>query len=198
MSVTSRVGGKVARLAACRDAEEMGARMSKITCSATGTLGIAFLIAAVSGGASACAAEDESPAEEAAEGGAADGARPLFDALPERLIGPAVECAIGSAIEEEPNDTPAMATSFTELSICGVLETAKDVDYLAFETPAGKKLSVFQAVIDGKVEIALTLGSETFGPGETTKFGAGKYVVRTFTNAGKPASYRIRVQFDAE
>lgn len=198
MSATSRVGGKVARVATCRDAEDMGARSNRITAAATGALGIAFLIAAVSSSASACAADDESPAEAPAEGGAADGTRPLFDALPERLIGPAVECAIGSAVEEEPNDTPATATSFTELSICGVLQTAKDVDYLAFETPAGTKLSVFQAVIDGRVELALTLGGETFGPGETAKFGAGKYVVKAFTNAGKPASYRIRVQFDAE
>jgi hypothetical protein len=139
------------------------------------------------------AGEDEQPPIEA---GAPEIVRPEFDALPERVIGPAVECAIGSAIEEEKNDTPQTATSFTELSICGVLDTAQDVDYLTFETPAGTKLSVFQAVIDGKVEFELELGGNKFGPGETAKFGPGKYLVKAFTKAGKPASYRVRVQFD--
>lgn len=164
------------------------------------TLAISVLALVISSGVGligACAADPES-SEDEADAGVKESGPTMFDAPPIRVIGPAVECAIGSAIEAEPNDSPMTATPFTELSICGVLETAKDVDYLAFETPSGTKLSVFQAVIDGKVELALTFDGETFGPGETAKFGAGKYVVKAFTNAGKPASYRIRVQFDAE
>jgi hypothetical protein len=160
-------------------------------------LGVAFACASVVG----CGDdEEESPTEEApaadADAAASETAKPVFDALPERLLGPAVECAIGSAIEEEKNDTRETATAFTELSICGVLETAQDVDYLTFETPAGTKLAVFQAVIDGKVDFELELAGATFGPSETAKFGPGKYLVKAFTKAGKPASYRIRVQFD--
>jgi len=145
----------------------------------------------------ACAADPEG-ADDEPDAGVKETAPTMFDAPPIRVIGPAVECAIGSAIEEEPNDAVMTATSFSELSICGVLETAKDVDYLAFETPTGTKLSVFQAIIDGKVELALTHDGETFGPSETAKFGPGKYVIKAFTTAGKPASYRIRVQFDPE
>lgn len=159
-------------------------------------LSLALVVVGVfSASSGACAADPES-SDDQADAGVKESGPTMFDAPPIRIIGPAVECAIGSAIEAEPNDSPMTATSFTELSVCGVLETAKDVDYLAFETPSGTKLSVFQAVIDGKVELALTYNGETFGPSQTDKFGAGKYVVKAFTNAGKPASYRIRVQFD--
>ena len=143
--------------------------------------------------------DDPPPGELVADGGGVPEAAQKFpEAAPPGVIGPRVECALGAAIEEEPNDTPATANAFTELSFCGVLETATDVDYVTFDTPAGTKLSVFQAVIDGKVELELTLnGGATFGPAETAKFGEGKYLVKAFTKAGKPASYRIRVQFDA-
>jgi hypothetical protein len=144
-----------------------------------------------------CGGDDESTEPAPVEAGAADTAsRPAEDAGPERVLGPAVECTIGAAIETEPNDTPETASSFTELGFCGVLEKATDVDYFTFETPPGKKLGVFQGVIDGKVELELTLNGATFGPAETSKFGAGTYVVKAFTAAGKPASYRIRIQFD--
>lgn len=149
--------------------------------------------------AGGCGTDETTPdddAVDAVDAGDQDTSRPEFDTGPERVSGPAVECAIGSAIESEPNGTPATATPFTELSICGVLETAQDVDYLTFDTPPNTTLTVFQAVIDGKVDFELTLGGQTFGPGETAKFGPGTYVVKAFTKAGKPASYRIRVQFD--
>jgi hypothetical protein len=142
--------------------------------------------------------EDDPPAERmVVEAGEPETTTPVRDATAEaRVIGPAVECAIGSAIEAESNDTPATATAFTELSACGVLETAKDVDYFTFDTPPSTKLTLFQAVIDGKVDFELSLDGATFGPGETTKFGSGKYSVKAFTKADKPASYRIRVQFE--
>lgn len=110
--------------------------------------------------------------------------------------GPRVECTIGAAIEGEPNDTPGAANAFDELGFCGVLETAADVDYFTFDTPAGTKLGVFQAIVDGKVEFDLTLKGATFGPSDTPRFGSGTYLVKAFTTAGKPASYRLRVQFD--
>ena len=110
--------------------------------------------------------------------------------------GPAVDCAVGGAAELEPNDSAATATSFTELTFCGVLATGTDVDYSTFVTPPGTRLTVFQAVIDGKVDFTLSLGGATFGPGETAKFGSGTYVVKAFTKAGKSASYSYRIQFD--
>lgn len=149
---------------------------------------------AVSGGCGSDDAADEAEAE--ADAGAQETSRATFDTGAPPVVGPAVECAIGSAIESEPNATPATATAFTELSICGVLETPQDVDYLTFDTPPNTTLTVFQAVIDGQVDFELTLGGATFGPGETSKFGPGTYVVKAFTKSGKPATYRIRVQFD--
>lgn len=110
--------------------------------------------------------------------------------------GPSVECAVGGAAELEPNDSVATATAFTELTFCGVLATSADVDYSTFITPKGTKLTVFQAVIDGKVDFELSLGGAKFGPGETAKFGAGTYLVKAFTKAGASASYSYRVQFD--
>jgi hypothetical protein len=141
--------------------------------------------------------DEPTPEPEGTEAGDPDTSRPSFDAGPERVLGPTVECTIGAAIEQEPNDTKETANAFTELGYCGVLDSGADVDYVTFVTPTGTKLGVFQAVIDGKVDFELSLnGGATFGPGETTKFGSGTYVVKTFTKAGKPASYRMRIQFD--
>jgi hypothetical protein len=146
----------------------------------------------------ACSSNDDPPpATDSSDGGSAESSTMVtMEAGPARPLGPAVECTIGAAVEEEPNDTPATANAFTELSYCGVLDSGTDADYFTFTTPTGKKLSVFQGVITGKVEFELMLNGATFGPGETTKFGAGTYVGRAFTTAGKPAAYRIRVQFD--
>jgi hypothetical protein len=154
---------------------------------------VSLVALAAAGGCS----DDEAPAaEEGVDAGEADTARPTFDTGPERVNEPTVECAIGAAIESEPNDTVKTATPFSELSICGVLATAKDVDYLTFDTPPGTTLSLFQAVIDGPVDFTLTLGGATFGPGETSKFGPGTYLVKAFSKGEKPGTYRIRVQFD--
>ena len=145
-----------------------------------------------------CSKDDEPPpaAPVTDDAGDPDGASSVPDATAVRIIGPTVECAIGSAIEEEPNDTPATANAFTELSYCGVLATPTDVDYFTFDTPAGTKLAVFQGIIDGKVDFELMQNGATFGPADTDRFGSGKVLVKAFTKAGKPASYRIRVQFD--
>jgi hypothetical protein len=147
---------------------------------------------------SACSADPETPAVDPSDGGDAEASVPTnkTDAGPAPPIGPAVECTIGSAIEQEPNDTPAIANAFTELSFCGVLESGSDVDYATFDTPTGKKLTVFQGIVTGKVDFELMLNGATFGPSETDKFGSGTYVIKAFTTAGKPAAYRFRVQFD--
>jgi len=161
------------------------------------------VVAAACGAWSVGCGDDGAPPAEQTQESVADAEAPptsprdagrAEDAAPQ---GPRVECAIGSAIEIEPNDTRATATPFTELSLCGVLATSADVDFLTFETPPGTKLSLFQAVVEGgKVDFELTLGNETFGPADVERFGSGTYVVKAFTASGKPGSYRIRVQFD--
>lgn len=150
-------------------------------------------------GTAACAGDEETPANTEQEASAGEDAAPpppppKEDAGPPGQ--PKVECQLGAALELEPNDTKETATQFTELALCGVLETDKDVDYLAFETPTGTKLTVFQAVITGQVDFELTLNGATFGPADVDKFGSGKYLVKVLTKSGKPGSYKLRVQFD--
>jgi hypothetical protein len=144
-----------------------------------------------------CSSDDVAPAPEASDAGDIETSvmRPM-EAAVARPLGPAVECTIGAAVEAEPNDTPGTANAFTELGFCGVLETGADVDYFMFATPTGKKLTVFQGVITGSVDFELTLNDATFGPTETGKFGSGTYVGKAFTKSGKPAAYRLRVQYD--
>jgi hypothetical protein len=145
----------------------------------------------------ACGSDDpESSSEADLSGGKPETSTPPATDAGEVRVGPAVECAVGGAIENESNDTRATANAFTELTFCGVLATPDDVDYSTFETPPGTKLGVFQGVIAGKVEFELTLGGATFGPAETAKFGSGTYVVKAFTKSGKTASYSYRIQFD--
>jgi len=158
----------------------------------------ALFVCAIAVGPSACSANPETPAVDPSDGGDAEASveKNAPDAGAAPPIGPAVECTIGAAIEQEPNDTPATANAFTELSFCGVLDSGSDVDYATFDTPTGKKLTVFQGIVTGKVDFQLMLNGATFGPTETDKFGAGTYVVKAFTTAGKPAAYRFRVQFD--
>lgn len=149
--------------------------------------------------AGACKSDEPAASTEEAIGEAKpDASTPKQDAGEVQVLGPAVECAVGGAVEVEGNDTPQTANAFTELTFCGVLGTPQDVDYSTFDTPPGTTLGVFQAVIDGKVDFELTLGGEKFGPGETAKFGSGTYLVKAFTKAGKTASYSYRVQFDPQ
>jgi hypothetical protein len=174
-------------------------RLVKMTFVRASLFAVACGIASISG---ACSSDDEpvTATEEEIEDGddTPYAATPKPDAGEVSVPGPAVECAVGGAVEVESNDTPQTANAFTELTFCGVLGTAQDVDHATFVTPPGTKLSVFQAVIDGKVDFELTLGAAKFGPSETAKFGSGTYVVKAFTKAGKPASYSYRVQFDPQ
>jgi len=174
------------------------ARLATGTCRSFVLPLAALLFAAPLVMAGGCSADPETPAAvDLSDGGDAEAsATTTKEAGVAPPIGPAVQCSIGAAIEQEPNDTPVTANAFTELSFCGVLETGTDVDYSTFDTPTGKKLSVFQAVIGGSVDFELMLGGATFGPTETEKFGSGTYLVKAFTKAGKPATYQIRVQFD--
>jgi hypothetical protein len=107
-----------------------------------------------------------------------------------------VDCPPGTAIEREDNDTPETANEFTELSFCGTITPGTDVDYARFQTPPGKKLELFQAVIDGRVDFELTLGNSTFGPADTARFASGEYLVKIFTTDGEPGTYRFRIGFD--
>lgn len=160
-------------------------------------LAVAFALV----GTVACGDDEETPANTEQEASASNDAAPP-PPPPKEDSGPPgqpkVECQLGAALELEPNDTKETATELTELNLCGVLETAKDVDYITFETPAGTKLTVFQAVITGQVDFDLTLNGETFGPSDVEKFGSGKYLVKAHTKSGKPGSYKLRVQFDPE
>ncbi|CAN5857858.1 hypothetical protein BH11MYX4_BH11MYX4_21330 [soil metagenome] len=163
--------------------------------------GVRFLVLllALGCGASACSSDEPTASTEEPIGegtGKPDAQTPAQDGGETQVLGPAVECAVGGAVEIEGNDTPETANAFTELTFCGVLATGKDVDYATFDTPPGTKLSVFQGVIDGKVDFELSLAGAKFGPGETSKFGSGTYLVKAFTKAGKSASYSYRVQFD--
>jgi hypothetical protein len=152
--------------------------------------------------AGACSSDEPDPVTEEEKLGEGEGedkpdaSTPKQEAGEVIAPGPAVECAVGGAVEVESNDTVQTANAFTELTFCGVLGTPQDVDHSTFVTPPGTKLSVFQAVIDGKVDFEITLGAAKFGPSETAKFGSGTYVVKAFTKAGKPASYSYRIQFD--
>ncbi|AKU98843.1 hypothetical protein AKJ09_05507 [Labilithrix luteola] len=118
---------------------------------------------------------------------------------PVREAGPApipVTCPIGTAVEVESNDTPEEANAFTETMFCGTLSSGDDVDYATFDTPPGKKLTVFQGIINGKVDFELSVGGSKFGPGDVDKFTSGTYLVKVFTKGADPASYRFRIQFD--
>ena len=149
--------------------------------------------------AGACSSDEPTASTEEPIGegtGKPDAQAPAQDAGETQVLGPSVDCAVGGAVEVEGNDTPQTANAFTELTFCGVLATGKDVDYATFDTPPGTKLSLFQGVIDGKVDFELTLAGAKFGPAETAKFGSGTYLVKAFTTAGKSASYSYRIQFD--
>jgi hypothetical protein len=164
--------------------------VAAMSCAAGGLV----LLAGIGAG---CGSDPEPTAQPPVEdSGPAETGKPFPDAGTPPVVGPAVECQLGAAIETEPNDTPQSANAFTELSFCGVLSTPQDVDYATFDTPPGTKLGLFQAVIDGRVDFELTLNGATFGPAETTKFGSGTYLIKAFTTSGKTASYRFRVQFD--
>lgn len=108
-----------------------------------------------------------------------------------------VDCPIGAAVELEPNDEPAAATDLDDrVSMCGAISPGEDVDYSRFTTPSGKRLALFQAVIDGKVDFDLLVNGKTLRPSDVRDFEAGEYLVKAFTTDGKPGRYRYRIQFE--
>ncbi len=108
-----------------------------------------------------------------------------------------VDCPVGTAVELEDNDTPEKANELDQqLSFCGAISPGTDVDYSTFTTPAGKKLVLFQAVIDGAVDFDLVVNGKTLRPGDVKKFEAGTYVVKAYTKDGEPGKYRYRIQFE--
>ena len=108
-----------------------------------------------------------------------------------------VDCPVGTAVEVEDNDTAEKANELDhQLSFCGAISPGDDVDYSKFTTPAGKKLALFQAVIDGAVDFELQVNGKTLRPGDVKKFEAGAYVVKAYTKDEKPGKYRYRIQFE--
>ncbi|MBX3226667.1 MAG: hypothetical protein KIT84_39400 [Labilithrix sp.] len=107
-----------------------------------------------------------------------------------------VDCALGTTVETEANDTPAEANKVNGLAFCGTISPGADVDYATFETPAGKKLTVFQAVIEGQVDFDLLVNDKTLKATDVKSFEAGAYVVKVFTKDAKPGKYRFRIQFE--
>jgi hypothetical protein len=148
----------------------------------------------------ACSDDDEAPAAVADAGPDTDpGSPPAENKSDARVDGvPVIEvdCPIGTAVEFEDNDTPAKANEFQELSFCGALTPASDVDYSKFTTPRGKKLVLFQGVIDGVVDFDLLVNGKTLRPEDVKDFEAGEYVVKAYTKDGKPGRYRYRIQFE--
>ncbi|MBX3207293.1 MAG: hypothetical protein KF764_19755 [Labilithrix sp.] len=107
-----------------------------------------------------------------------------------------VDCPVGTAVEIEDNGTTATANELDgELSFCGAISPGSDVDYSTFTTPAGKKLELFQGVIEGAVDFDLIVNGKTLRPGEVKKFEAGKYLIKAYTTDQKPGKYRYRIQF---
>jgi hypothetical protein len=145
--------------------------------------------------------EDESPAAGPDDGGA-DGAgasdSPSTKGAEAGVWGGIIEvdCPAGTTVEFEGNNTAAKANALDELSFCGAVSPGDDVDYSKFSTPSGKKLALFQGVIEGAVDFDLIVNGNTLRPGEVSKFEAGDYVVKAYTKDKKPGKYRYRIQFE--
>lgn len=107
-----------------------------------------------------------------------------------------VDCPPGSTIELEPNDSPVKANKVRDQSFCGTLSPAGDEDFSTFDTPAGKKLALFQAIIEGPVDFELTVNGNQYKPTDVKHFEAGTYTVRAFTKDNTAGKYRYRVQFE--
>ncbi|MBX3217536.1 MAG: hypothetical protein KF850_36225 [Labilithrix sp.] len=107
-----------------------------------------------------------------------------------------VDCPVGTVVEMEDNDTPATANELDDgLSFCGAISPGSDVDYSTFTTPAGKKLELFQGVIEGAVDFDLIVNGKTLRPSEVKRFEAGKYLIKAYTKDQKPGKYRYRIQY---
>ncbi|MBN9166491.1 MAG: hypothetical protein BGO98_23065 [Myxococcales bacterium 68-20] len=127
------------------------------------------------------------PASSSDSGGGGTNEPPIID----------VDCPVGTVVELEDNDSPAKANELDQgLSFCGAITPGSDVDYSTFTTPAGKKLALFQAVIDGAVDFDLVVNGKTLRPAEVSSFEAGKYVIKAYTKDAKPGKYRYRIQYE--
>jgi hypothetical protein len=107
-----------------------------------------------------------------------------------------VDCPPGSTVEYEPNDSPIKANKVRDQSFCGALTPAGDEDFSTFDTPPGKKLTLFQAIIEGNVDFELTVNGHLYKPTDVKNFEAGTYTVRAFTKNNTAGKYRYRVQFE--
>ncbi len=111
-------------------------------------LAICIAACATALGAVACKSDEDagSSQDEIGEGDdAPDASRPKKqDGGETQVLGPSVECAVGGAVEVESNNTAKTATAFTELTFCGVLDTAQDIDYSTFGTPPGRSSRSFR------------------------------------------------------
>lgn len=148
----------------------------------------------------ACA-DDDRPTEEPPAAASDAGAPPPAEKPPTttpRDAGPIeVDCPTGSAVEVEDNGSPQRATFLgSALTMCGALTPGDDVDYSSFQTPAGKKLELFQAVVDGAVDFELVVNGKTLKPSDVKSFEPGDYIVKAFSTDGKPARYRYRIQYE--
>lgn len=143
----------------------------------------------------ACGDDEPPPAAPAVDAGV-DAAPPPKREAGGGFVPIEVDCPVGTAVELESNDTPDTANAFEELSFCGALSPAGDVDYSTFKTPDGKKLALFQGIIDGKVDFELVVNGKTLRPTDVKKFEAGEYVIKAFTTDGQPGKYRYRIQFE--
>jgi len=155
---------------------------------------------AVCVGFSACGEDDPAP-EDAADSGASITENPT-DASPPKDTGSTgpivieVDCPVGTTPEVEPNDKPEQANDVDLLAFCGSIATGTDVDYSKFTTPAGKKLVLFQAVIDGQIDFDLVVNGKTLKPADVKKFEAGSYVIKAYAKDTKPGKYKYRIQFE--
>lgn len=109
-----------------------------------------------------------------------------------------VDCPVGTVPELESNDEPDAANELgpSDLAFCGSISPGTDVDYSRFTTPEGKKLSLFQAVVEGAVDFDLIVNDKTLKPTDVKRFEAGGYLIKAFTLDGGPGKYRYRIQFE--
>jgi hypothetical protein len=144
---------------------------------------------------SACR-DDDAPEPPAVATDDADSPPPQFTSDGGGPIVYKVDCPIGTTIEVEDNDAPERGNDLDGLSYCGAISPGSDVDYSRFVTPQGKKLALFQAVIDGQVAFDLVVNGKTLKPSDVKAFEAGEHVVKAYTTDGKPGKYRYRIQFE--
>lgn len=153
--------------------------------------------------ATACG-DDDPPVDQASAGldAGPEAAEPPPATTPQQDAGDGViiievDCPVGTSVELEDNNTPDKANELDhQLAFCGAISPGDDVDYSKFTTPDGKKLALFQAVIDGAVDFELEVNGKTLRPGDVKKFEAGTYVVKAFTKDKQPGKYRYRIQFE--